>query len=229
MQDIRFISFFVSANIDSAMRFIRLILLLAVLPAACVSAKTPPLPAATAVAEPETGIRFPSAVRFSDSSGEYALRLTGVTVRKKWFFKVYAVAHYFQAASGEGPLTGEMILTDGPAKQITIEYVRDVSAQKMTDVLREDFERNTTPAEYSEIETYVEQVLDYFNQPVRRGDVFVLRWLAGGRVSLELNQRKLGQVRSVLFARTLWSIWFGKQAVVDPNALMVESAGLGVL
>jgi hypothetical protein len=89
--------------------------------------------------------------------------------------------------------------------------------------LREDFELNTTPAEYREIETYVEQMLAYFVRPVKKGDVFVMRWLSGGRVYLELNNKKLGDVKSELFARTLWAIWFGEHSVVDPKALMAQA------
>ena len=179
----------------------------------------------THVVEPVTGIAFPSEVRFSQDTADYALQLTGVAARTKWFFKVYALAHYIQASQGTGPLDLQRILTDGPAKQLTIQYAREVPASKITKVLREDFELNTTPSEYREIEASVEQMLAYFVRPVKKGDVFVMRWLSGGRVYLELNGQKLGDTKSGLFARTLWSIWFGKHSVVDPADLMDEADG----
>jgi hypothetical protein len=178
----------------------------------------------TQVVEPVTGIAFPSEVRFSQDGENYTLRLTGTVARVKWFFRVYAMAHYLQTPKGAGPFNSANLLTDGPAKQMTIQYVRNVPAQKMTRVLREDFELNTTPSEYKEIETYVEQMLAYFVRPVKKGDVFVMRWLGGGRVHLELNGQKLGDVKSGLFARTLWAIWFGEHSVVDAKALMSQGA-----
>jgi hypothetical protein len=178
----------------------------------------------TRVVEPVTGIAFPSEVRFSQDGEEHTLRLTGTVARTKWFFRVYAIAHYLETPRGAGPSGPKGLLTDGPAKQMTIQYARNVPARKITGVLREDFELNTTPAEYREIETYVEQMMAYFFRPVKKGDVFVMRWLSGGRVYLELNGQKLGEAKSVLFARTLWAIWFGEHSVVDPKALMNRSA-----
>jgi hypothetical protein len=119
-----------------------------------------------------------------------------------------------------GPLDRKKILTDGPAKQMTIQFARNVPAQKITKILREGFELNTTPSEYREIETYVEQMLAFFVRPVKKGDVFVMRWLSGGRVYLELNGQKLGDVKNELFARALWAIWFGEHSVVNVEALM---------
>ncbi|MFH1208691.1 MAG: chalcone isomerase family protein [Candidatus Omnitrophota bacterium] len=178
----------------------------------------------TRVVEPVTGIAFPSEIRFSQDAEDYMLRLTGTAARTKWFFRVYAIAHYLQTPKGAGPFDSKEILTDGPAKQMTIQYARNVPARKITGILREDFELNTTPSEYREIETYVEQMLAYFVRPVKKGDVFVMRWLSGGRVYLELNGQKLGDVKNGLFARALWAIWFGEHSVVDPKALMTQAA-----
>jgi len=50
---------------------------------------------------------------------------------------------------------------------------------KIIRILREDFELNTAPSEYRTIETYVEQMLAYFVHPVKKGDIFVMRWLSG--------------------------------------------------
>jgi Chalcone isomerase-like len=174
------------------------------------------------VVEPVTGIAFPSEVRFSQDGEDHALRLTGTAARIKWFFKVYAIAHYLETRPGADALKVKDVLADGPAKQMTIQYARNVPAEKITRVLREDFELNTTPSEYREIEPLVEQMTAYFVRPVKKGDVFVMRWLSGGRVYLELNGQKLGDARSELFARTLWAIWFGDHSVVDSQALMAS-------
>ncbi|MFH0984839.1 MAG: chalcone isomerase family protein [Candidatus Omnitrophota bacterium] len=176
----------------------------------------------TSVVEPVTGIAFPSEVRFSQDGEDHTLRLTGIAARTKWFFRVYAIAHYLEIPRGAGSLRVRDLLVDGPAKQLTIQYARNVPAEKIIRVLREDFELNTTPSEYREIEPLVEQMLGYFVRPVNKGDVFVMRWISGGRVYLELNGQKLGDARSELFARTLWAIWFGDHSVVDSQALMAS-------
>ena len=177
----------------------------------------------TRVVEPETGIAFPSEVRFSKDSKDYTLQLTGTAARTKWFFRVYAIAHYLQVSKGTVALDRQKILTDGPAKQMSIQYARNVPAEKITKVLREDFELNTTLSEYRGIKKYVDQMLAYFVRPVKKGDIFVMRWLSGGRVYLELNGQKLGDVKNELFARTLWAIWFGEHSVVNVEALMSKA------
>ena len=177
----------------------------------------------TQVVEPVTGIAFPSEVRFSQDGEDYTLRMTGTAARTKWFFRVYAIAHYLQTSKEARPFNPTNPLTDGPAKQMTIQYARNVPAQKITRILREDFELNTTPSEYREIATDVERMLAYFVHPVKKGDVFVMRWLSGGRVYLELNGQKLGEAKNGLFARTLWAIWLGEHSVVDPKALMAQA------
>lgn len=169
----------------------------------------------TRVVEPVTGIVFPSEVRFSQDTEDYTLHLTGAAAYKKWFLKVYAIAHYLQTPKRVGPLDLKKILTDGPAKQITIQFARNVPAQKIIKILREDFKLNITPSEYREIKKYVEQMLAFFVRPVKKGDVFVMRWLSGGRVYFEFNGQKEGDVKSVLFARSLWAIWLGEHSVVD--------------
>ena len=174
------------------------------------------------VVEAETGVEFPSEIQFIQDSESYTLQLTGVTARQKWFFNVYAIANYLQKGEDTDDLDSKKILTDGLAKQITIQYVRNVSPNKITDALKEDFELNTTPSEYLEIEKYVEQMMNYFVRPVKKGEVFVMRWLSGGRVYLELNNKKLGNVKSELFARSLWAIWFGEHPVVDSEELMIK-------
>jgi len=177
----------------------------------------------TPVVEPVTGILFPSEVRFSQDAKNYTLQLTGTAARTKWFFRVYAIAHYLQIPQEAVSFDRKNFLTDGPAKQITIQYARNVPAQKIIRILREDFELNTAPSEYRTIETYVEQMLAYFVHPVKKGDIFVMRWLSGGRVYLELNGQTLGNVKNGLFARTLWAIWLGEHSVVDPKALMTRA------
>jgi hypothetical protein len=127
----------------------------------------------TRVVEPVTGIAFPFEVRFSQDTEDYTLHLTGAAAYKKWFLKVYAIAHYLQTPKGAGPLDRKKILTDGPAKQMTIQFARNVSAQTITKILRGDFELNTTPSEYREIKTYVDQMLAFFAV-----DVFILCLMA---------------------------------------------------
>jgi hypothetical protein len=175
------------------------------------------------IVEPETEIEFPSEIKFSLDSEDYALQITGATVRKKWVFEIYAIAHYLQVQEGAGDLDRESVLADGPAKQITIQYVHNLPANIIIKALRRDFKQNTTPEEYREIETYIEQMLNCLVRPVRKGDVFMMRWLSGGRIYLELNGKRLGNVKNELFARCLWAIWFGKCPVVDPAALIPET------
>jgi len=45
--------------------------------------------------------------------------------------------------------------------------------KKITKILREGFELNTTPSEYREIETYVEQMLAFFVPAGEKKEMFL--------------------------------------------------------
>ena len=176
--------------------------------------------------ESSTGKAFPTTVQISHNDANFTLQLTGATVRKKFFFKVYAVAHYMalpeETMSKDALL--KMALTDGPAKQIVMDFARDVDAEKIQEAYREAFEKHTSPEVYQSIKPLTEQFISYFNEPVKENDQFILQWLPGGTIIAIVSGKPQPAITNVDLAKALWSTWLGKDSIVDRDKLVERVA-----
>jgi hypothetical protein len=173
------------------------------------------------VKESSTGKTFPATITVSHEGKNFTLALTGTAVRKKIVVKVYAVAHYMQ-----DPPTGKendlypAILTDGKAKQLTMEFVRDVTASQIRGAYHDGFEENATKEEMKTLAPLLEKFLGNFSTDVKENDRFVLRWLPGGVVQAQVQGVDKPAITNPAFARILWSIWLGEDSIVDREDLV---------
>lgn len=175
------------------------------------------------VQEPSTGKSFPTQVTVTYEGKNYSLTLTGTAVRKKMVFKVYGIAHYAEAPqSGSAESVLAAMLADGKAKQISMEFVRDVDVEKIQGAYRDGFKENTSEADAKAIAPLVEQFLGYFKKEVKENDVFVLQWLPGGVVIAQTQGTTHPPIKNVAFAKALWSIWLGEDSIVDSEDLVAR-------
>lgn len=173
------------------------------------------------VQESSTGKLFPAAISVTQDGKSIPLTLTGTTVRKKLIIKVYALAHYMQdPPSGQEKDLYAAVLTDGKAKQLTMEFVREVGMDKIRDAYRDGFKENATADEYKAITPLVEQLIGYFATDVKENDRFIVRWLPGGVVQAQVQGKEMPAITNTTFARVLWSIWFGEDSIVDREDLV---------
>ena len=173
------------------------------------------------VVESSTGKSFPSVEKFKYNGTDYSVNLTGVTVRKKFFFKVYGMAHYLQDPVKSDKKTGiNNILSDGKAKQISMIFVRDVDKKKIQDTYMEGFQNNSSQEDFNKIQPQVNQFLGYFSKDVNENDEIVLRWLPRGTVITIFQGEEKPAITNKMFARILWSIWFGDDSPVDVDDLI---------
>ncbi len=177
------------------------------------------------VTEPSTGKTFPAVLKFSAGGKEYTVQLTGVTVRKKVVFKVYGMAHYMENPAG-GTRAGAIkdALTDGKAKQITMVFVRDVDQASIQNAYRDGFKENASKEELPQIQGSIDQFVGNFTVPVKENDVFILRWLPGGTIIPIIKGEEKQSITNPLFAKVLWTIWFGDESIVDPDDLVSRVA-----
>lgn len=173
------------------------------------------------VKESSTGKSFPVQLTITHEGKSYPVTLTGTAVRKKVVFKVYGIAHYAQdpQAGSEKELFAAM-LTDGKAKQITMEFVRDVDVASIQNAYRDGFEENASPEESKTIAPLVQKFLAYFTNDVKENDRFVLRWLPGGTILAQTQGTDHPAITNPAFARVLWSIWMGEDSIVDRDDLV---------
>jgi hypothetical protein len=177
------------------------------------------------VQEPSTGKSFPVVVKFTRNGTEYPMQLTGVAVRKKLVFKVYGMAHYAQdpVKAPKEEALGAM-LVDGKARQITMDFARDVDAGKIRDAYMDGFRENATAGEFTSIQPLVDQFVGFFAKEVKENQQFIVRWLPGGVVVATVAGEDKPPITSPVFARVLWSIWLGKDSIVDRDDLVARIA-----
>jgi hypothetical protein len=173
------------------------------------------------VKENSTGKSFPTAISVSHGGKNLPLTLTGTTVRKKLIVKVYAIAHYMQdPPNGKESEIYPAVLSDGKAKQLTMEFVREVGKDKIQGAYRDGFEENATKEELKAISPLVEQFVGYFTGDVKENDRFIVRWLPGNVVQAQVQGTEKPAITNATFARVLWSIWFGEDSIVDREELV---------
>lgn len=162
-------------------------------------------PSYAQVAEPSSGVNFPAQV----SVGGANAAITGVGLRKKAIFKVYAIASYMDASKinkAADPYT--QLLTDGPAKQITMHFVRDVDAAKIREAFEESLKSNipsyaTSPAKKNADAFLAAQV------DMKTNEEIVLRWTQGGKIEMLAKGQPKATFTDSVLARGIWSIWLG--------------------
>jgi hypothetical protein len=174
------------------------------------------------VKEPSTEKLFPAEVKVSNNGKEYTLKCTGVAVRKKLIFKVYGIAHYMQDPVNVNDPNAAFaaILTDGKAKQIVMEFARDVDIAKIKEAYTDGFKEHTTAAEFQQLQPVINQFLGYFSKDVKENERFTLRWLPGGVITANIQGEEKPAITNSMFARALWSIWFGNDPIVNREKLV---------
>jgi hypothetical protein len=112
------------------------------------------------------------------------------------------------------------MLTDGKAKQITMNFSRDVTVEQITGAYRDGFSENATKEEMKALQPALEKFLGYFTQPVKENDLFTLRWVPGGTILPVIYGKEAEPITNPVFAKVLWSIWFGEDSIVDREDLI---------
>ncbi len=196
------------------------LLLLGCLPTTAQAAASPSQHDAL-VRDTETGTEFPASVSFVSNGSSFGLTITGLAVRTRFFFNVYCLAHYMQdPPTGSTGTVLKAILSDSQAKQVTMHFVRDVSADRIQRALLDGFRRNASDLELGAIQPLVDVFARAIDRDVKKNDRFVIRWLPGGTTTSIFEGREVSSISSVLFAKVLWSIWFGEHSVVNRDHLL---------
>jgi hypothetical protein len=174
------------------------------------------------VEEKSTGKEFPAKVSFAGEYKTHDLKITGLGLRKKFWAKVYGMAHYMEGgrtfSSKNDALT--TALSDQYAKQITLVFVRDVGAEKIQDAFREGFKKNSNDTEMQQITALAEKFVAFFTKDIKNGERMVFRTQPGGRVTTIIHGEEQEPISSVTFSTVLWRIWLGKHSIVDRNRLV---------
>ncbi len=164
---------------------------------------------------------FPRQVSFTENGKEYHLKITGVATRKKFFVKVYNVAHYLQeGASNKNGDKFALILQDDLAKQLTLKWMHTATVAQVADGYQESFKNVFSEEQLARLKGQIGTFVQFFNRDVQKGDEQIIRWLPGGTIEVLINGTRAGQLSDKEFAIGLWSIWFGPKSVVNRDQLV---------
>jgi hypothetical protein len=165
------------------------------------------LPAAAAEV---AGVKFADRV---EAQGKQ-LVLNGAGLRRKFIFKVYAMALYLPARAATAAAA---IDAHGP-KRVSIGMLRDVSAKTFSNALREGIEDNHSEAEARALEPRVKQLEALMDKvgEAKEGMRIALSWLPGTGTELAVDGAPAGDpIPGEDFYRALLRIWLGPHAVQD--------------
>lgn len=155
-------------------------------------------------------------VKFADQIevGGKQLTLNGAGLRRKFIFKVYAMALYLPTRAA-----GAAAAIDAPGpRRVEIAMLRDVDAKTFSDALREGIEANHSEAEVKAIEPRIEQ-LEAVMQKVgtaKDGMRVMLDWVPGAGTQVLIDGAPAdAPIQGEDFYRALLRIWLGPHAVQD--------------
>lgn len=169
---------------------------------------------------------FPANVVIEYNNEQLELSLTGLTIRKKFFLKIYSMAHYIEQKPGvtDSEISDEKIykniLQQNVSKQISMVFMRALKAKQIQESLVSGIKLNTNEEEYIQILPQLEQFIRPISEDVKKNDEFILRWFPDSTIISIFQGQQISTIKDETFARALWSIWFGEHAVVDRSFLI---------
>lgn len=155
-------------------------------------------------------------VKFDDVAtvGGGEVVANGAGLRKKAFFKVYAMVLYLPGKQSEP----EAVQSGKGAKRVAISLLRDLSAQQFVDALQEGIAENHTEAEMATLKDRVKQFSEAMLSvgEAKTGTVVLIDWIPETGTRLTVNGQAKGKdIAGEDFYQALLKIWLGKKPVQD--------------
>lgn len=156
------------------------------------------------------GVKFDDRVRLGNAD----LVANGAGLRKKAFFKVYAMALYLPEKQGDAA----GVLGAAGAKRISISLLRDLSAQQFVDALQDGMANNHPEAEMATLKERMKQLSDALLAlgEAKSGTAVLLDWIPDGGTRLTVNGQAHGKdIAGEDFYKALLRIWLGNKPAQD--------------
>jgi hypothetical protein len=145
----------------------------------------------------------------SATVGDKTLKLNGMGLRKKAFFKVYVAGLYLETLSKDA---AAIIAADAP-RLISMKYVRDVGKAKITEAFQDGFENNAkelAAKQKANIDKMIAAVPD-----LKDGETMSFSYLPGKGTTLLLDGKSLLTVEGKEFADAVFLLWLGPKPASD--------------
>jgi|CXWL01.1.fsa_nt_gi hypothetical protein len=157
------------------------------------------LATATAQAASLAGVTLPDQVKVGDAE----LVLNGTALRTKMMFKVYVAGLYIGAKSSDA---AAIMAADAP-RQMVMQFVRSVGANKVNEGWEEGLEANT-PGASAALEGQFDTLMKAMEE-VEDGSQLVFTYVPGTGTSITVKGKDKGTIPGKEFADALLACWLG--------------------
>ncbi len=173
----------------------------------------------------KTNNEFSDSVAIDHKGEKLELGLTGLTIRKKFFLKIYSMAHYIEHTDNSFSENSDKdiystLLQHNGAKQISMVFKRTLTAKQIKESLTDGMKKNSAEGEFEQILPSVETFNRAITADVKENDEFTLRWFADGTLVSLFQGQEISAIKDKQFAKILWSIWFSDKSVVKRERLI---------
>jgi hypothetical protein len=164
------------------------------------------LAALPALAKELAGVKAPDTI----TAGGKELKLNGLGLRKKAFFKVYVAALYLENTSKDA---AAILAADG-VRRVEMTMLRDLEKGKIVDAVKDGFKKSAGEAGMPKLQ----ERLDKFTAAIpdlKEGEKLTLMYVPGTGTSVAGGSAGAMTVEGKDFADALFSVWLGKEPVSE--------------
>jgi hypothetical protein len=163
------------------------------------------LVALPAAAKERDGVVAPPVIEVSGRQ----LKLMGMGLRKKLWFKVYLASLYVEDPSDDPA----RVIGSDQLKRVQMNMLRDLERGKIVEAVQQGFERNSGP-EMPRLQARLDQFLRAIPD-LKSGQTIVITYAPGRGTFIKAGGGEEITVPGKDFADALFSVWLGKQPVDD--------------
>lgn len=135
--------------------------------------------------------------------GDKTLKLNGVGLRKKAFFKVYVAGLYVETTSKDA---NAILAADAP-KAVHMHFLRSIGKDTLVGAFKEGFEGNAA-SKMAAQKVNIDKFLS-FTQETKDGDVWQFTYVPGKGTTCTYGGKDAGTIEGKDFADALFSVWLG--------------------
>jgi hypothetical protein len=145
------------------------------------------------------GVNMPDTL----TAGDKAIKLNGLGLRKKAFFKVYVGGLYLETASKDA---AAIVAADAP-KAVRMTFLRDLRKSQLTEAFSEGFEANAkekAAAQKAALDKMLALVPD-----VKEGETMSFVYVPAKGTTFYSGEKALGTFEGKDFADAIFLLWLG--------------------
>ena len=161
--------------------------------------------ASAAPAAELAGVKMPD----TDTVEGKTLKLNGLGLRKKAFFKVYVAGLYLETPSRDPAA----VLASNEVKSMRLHILRGLKGKQVSDAIAEGFERNSR-SELPKLQSRLDK-LSAMIPDVEEGDQIVLTWVPDKGTKVTVRGTDRGMIEGRDFADALFAVWLGPEPVQE--------------